>query len=548
MLRVFKEGDELHLQDDELDINCTYDGNSFSGKGSRKYRDKLETAIRNFTIEQVDQEIELLANVQDDYRSDKYQEIASLQDIIGYYGDVVYRHASIEEVYKWQNNPVRYNKELRDLAMYYYGQKGIVMQTINMLKNLHNLNSNLKVSDPNHPNIEEDMAKVREFDKFINKKTIIRDILFDTFNLGTCIYYNHNNKWIQTLDLDLYLPKRLINGRWEVEIDMIKLTTESVSNIDRYPHDKYPQNLKPNEYVNEQPDEVRRAFDRFRSNPSADNRYYKLNISKTGVIKLNSRQNDRYGRPYAMSAFDDLFHKEMIREAERSVINRIVDEIMVLKLGESGKETDGKFKPNSHQRKVMYDAIKQILYRKDDGYKLLGIPWWAELDKIETDFSIFNNKKHEEVDSDILTSLGVQMIFNTREGSSYQAGQLNLNVLFSSIFSVLEQIEQELFNYNYRLLVSDGNDVVRVFNRSTAIDSKDKIAVFTALKDIGGALKPLLDEIGYDFGDYITQAEYEQEVLRLPEKFKPYQTSYTTSQSTQESNTDESEVNPNAEE
>jgi hypothetical protein len=417
--------------------------------------------------------------------------------------------------------------------MYWYGLKGAINRTYELYKSLHSLDSALKIENPLKLPIVDDLVKIAKFDKGVNRKSVIRDILFQSVSQGSAIGYIHGtstNRYVQMLDLDYYVPKGIVNGQWQVEVDLVKFSHVNKNLTDEYPYDYTfnPKELLPKAELLAQPREVQLAYTNFQTSTKQQDRHYLLSLNRTFVIKIMCTQSERLGRPAGMPAFSDLLHKEIIRDAEIALIDRIINMILVLKLGESGEKG---FKPSGEVRREMARETKKALTSDTlKGLKLIGIPYWAEIEALKTDLSLFDKEKYESIDNDIMVALGVSGIMGGSKENSFAGGQLMASLFMTNIYSILEQIEENLFNYQYNLIVPDSTVTFkRVFNRTMVLDNKSKIEILNKLVDRGGSIRYLLDAIGIDFDEYITNVEYEKETRKVNDIFEPFETSFTMS-------------------
>jgi len=403
-LEFIKKNKELQILDYNLGINCIYDGKTLKGSGSRKYHNEIIQEVNS-------------VYKNNDVFTDKHKENCyALADVVDTWGSSNRKTSKVkvDDLYKWLGNPVKYNKNLRNLALYWYGEKGLVTETIELYKVLPNLNSIIRCTDINNKRYEKFKTLVDNIDYDLSKKTLIRDILFYTALEGTCIGHITNKKYIQLLDLDFYYPARMINGRWEVDVDLSSFVSESEGSY--YSSDTV-------EYIENQPLEVRNAWRKYKEKSGSENKIYTLNQSNTFVLKIRSKQNERWGRPVSMGAFTALLHKELLQEAEKAVIDRIINTFLIVRYGEMGK--DG-YHPDKSEAKIVHESIKTILTKKTiDGIRVIGVPFWTDITNLKVDMDIFDPKKYEEIDNDIFIGLGISSILTTGK-SNYASSKLNL--------------------------------------------------------------------------------------------------------------------------
>lgn len=545
-MNVDKKGNTVKIVDDKLGIDAYLTSTGeIKGKGSRKYREQIEKSISEYLISETKKDMEFVSNYKDGDEFDseytvRYSEYSMasnyLASIWGGTSDELYSTVTKSSLQQWLQQPVRYNKQLRDVSMYWYGLKGEINRTYELYKNIHSLDSNLKIDNPLKEDLKELMLKISKFDKGVNKKPLIRDIIFQTVAEGTTIGYLHgnaSNRYTQLLDLTYYLPKDLVNGVWQVEVDLLKFTTFNTDLSKDYPMDYMftDSELNPKSELLSQPMEVQNAFRAFQSTKKQQDRHYRLSQSKTFVIKIMSKQGERLGRPAGVQAFSDLLHKELIRDAEVALIDRVINMILVMKLGIAGDVSKEGYRPKKEEHKTMAQEVRKALTNNSlKGLKFVGIPFWADIEALKTDLSLFDKQKYESIDNDIATALGINGLLANLDNSSFASGQLSVNLFMTNVYSILEQIEENLFNYQYNLLVPETTVTFkREFNRTMVLDNKSKIEILKDLLNKGGAIKPILDSIGVNFEEYMAQVSYEKDSVKVNDMFIPFITSYTQS-------------------
>lgn len=535
MVEVKVDGNVFVVKDDEKGIDAIYDGGSLSGKGSRKFKEDILDEVEHYKKfkKTIDDELDL---------SPKHEEeTIALFSVVNNYGRSTdsYTDIDIERLYQYQLHPIKYNKNLRDMSRYFYNQKGILSETYDLFKSLPTLYSYTDSNDKEYEGYEDDRAIVDVFNEKFDKPQI-RDLLFQIAQDGTVITYRRGGKknpYLQFLDLDYYYPARIRNGNWEVECDLTQFIdgTAQGKSLMKTPinfNNLKPENIVPNSELKDQPLEVQRAFERWRMGQAeTENPFpylFTLNMNRTYVIKNKSRQQDKYGVPYGTAVFEDMIHKDLMKLAERAVVDKIINQLVYVRLGEEGKEG---YHPTEPQAKKVFNNVKSLFNSSNrDGIKLVGLPYWATIESLKIDYGIFDKTKYEQIDIDILAGLGISSIISTGQNGNFAQSKIGISVFFAKIFSVLEQVEQ-MFAHYYGTLVSNKDAKFRRnFPRTFELDDAKKQEVYESIKDIGGAVKPLFDMVGVDFDEYISGVDYEQRVYALRDLFKPYQTSYTMTQ------------------
>jgi len=541
-LNIQEKNGIYKIEDAKRNINCIYDGSKLSGVGSRKNKDEILSQVNDYksVIDKIEIIGEPLKSKNDDYR-----EIASLSSFVNSFNPENVRTSTVTlaDIKKWESNPIKYAYQLYKYSLYLMGENGLVSRTIDMFTNLHGLSSTLEYTNPDDENFEKDLENIRRYDSYINKETVIRDIIRATTH-GTYIGLIIRKRFIQSLDIELYTPTTMVDGYFNVRCDLLKLTIANNKSIYDYPNEYQNKSYNPNEEViSRQPDIVRLAFNNWKS--GRGERYYDLPIEQTVVIKYSSLQQERFGRPYVMPVMKELLHKDLLKMAEEVLIDRLIHSVYVLTLGEKGEENKGAFKPTSEQRKTIGTAVKGILNKdstENDDVKslIIGLPWWAEMKEVSVNLELFKTKKYEEVNLSIAQGLAVSDIFGANDSGSYASASVAVDIFMKNILSIISQIEDQVFNRQYRLMTTNMNNMFyRKFSRGTVILGDQKIELLKHLLSIGGSVKYVLDEIGINYQDYIKQIKSEKEEDGLHELFEPYRTSSTMGKDNENGRPDE---------
>ena len=81
----------------------------------------------------------------------------------------IYNTVSKQQIQKWLQRPITYNKQLRNLSMYWYGLKGVINRTYEMYKNMHSLDSSLSIDNPLKEDFKDcEKREYKLFDFFAN--------------------------------------------------------------------------------------------------------------------------------------------------------------------------------------------------------------------------------------------------------------------------------------------------------------------------------------------------------------------------------------------
>ena len=94
---------------------------------------------------------------------------------------------------------------------------------------------------------------------------------------------------------------------------------------------------------------------------------------------------------------------------------------------------------------------------------------------------------------------------------------------------MLETIEYEVYNKFLKIILpnSVAHNFIFEYEKCYPLNASEKLATLQYLAGSGYAIKPLVESLGYDFEEFISQSLYEIDELKLREKIQPPLTSYT---------------------
>lgn len=364
---------------------------------------------------------------------------------------------------------------------------------------------------------------VDKFIKNIKIKKLARDTIFTVVQEGTCVWYNRGNKYIQFLDSDQYEIQYMVNGKWQVLYNLQYL-------------DQFKTGSGLEEQISAAPDEVTlAAYNAYKKDSSKQ--YIPLDINKTQVFKFRGARNEPYSFPYCIPALSSIIHRDLLEKTEKSLADRIINQIIIQKIGTMPSQ-DGK-----SQLPVPKDAVEQYhdnlknLHQKrgrnsDDitTTATLTVPSFVSIEELKINMNTFNKDVWERIDRDIYKKLGFSMSLNMGGGNGQSFGSSTINVekIFSIIFFLLEDIEEAINEY---LESITGNNITAKIwlGRQTILDKDTAFKQAESLYLKGkGSLKDWVESSGRSFDHWLQQVIYENEVLKLDERLKVHQTSFTS--------------------
>lgn len=390
------------------------------------------------------------------------------------------------------NAPQEHISDIVGYSKYCYRKYGLIMRTINMMRDfgangvrLTYTHKNQKVKDV-----------IKAYRKQINEKQLIRDFILELALTGNLACYDRGKR------VDIYPIHK---------IDVVPLI-ENGKQLIAYKIDRTSVSLTT--YGKEYDEKISSAY------PEEVNKAKKegkdvviLNSEYAYFAKINSSRYESYGISVILPAFEDLAHKNLLKQAERATANDIIDRIMMIKIGDADN------KPS----KALIDGYTQ-LFNNVTGSVRFTVPYYVDAKYVEPETSAFGNDKFVEVDTDILNTLGISLsLLRGTDGSNYADGILNFTGLRKTIDNIREPILDILHGLYRKELERNGLNPelapIPTFDE-VVIDKEAKVALMLELfQNAGLPYQVLYEEAGFDF-DHIKLMRENENSEDMDETFK----------------------------
>lgn len=431
---------------------------------------------------------------------------------------------------RWFSNPDDYMKEINDLLTYYYIIDGNISQLYDLIFSLPELNYKIKTYNRTS-SYEKDIASIKiALERTVKHKTLTRELLVQLANNGSVLgtwLGNKKEPYFNVFDdLDYIYPYGNYKGKMVGVFDL--------SYIDTLTNEQ-----KTALYNNLKPLVTENVYKKWK-NESDINKKKELQlvvlppdsslVARTRVLS----HNQRLGLPWGTQAIFDLQHKQKMKDLERSMADKIIRAIAVVKMRD---KDDNENKVKETVQKKVFDKIKKAMETNKNGKNgltCIAMPSFADLSYPEFKGAddILDPKKYDSVNDDITTGTSVSSTLSNGKGSNYASANLNLDMLYQKIGAMLEQIE-EIYNQLIVIVLgkNKGSNYYFEYSKQKPLTKKEKIDNLKSLVDKGYALRPLIEEMGYDFESYIDESIYEIEKLKLRDKIVPPLSTYTATSS-----------------
>lgn len=386
------------------------------------------------------------------------------------------------DLQKYAQNPQDNINELSALAKYYYISEGMIMRTVNIIRDY-------SVTEL-HLDYDKGKGKVKAIvDSFLKKIDInkfCKDFVFEMAMTGNCFCYDRDGEYIDIYPLDLIeVSNVVINGKQQVYFDNSQMEFEMSDN---------PEEAKL--MAKAYPEEIQKGIRQDRAKIPFD-------LDKSYFSKMNSSRYDRYGVSFLVPAFDDLSRKNLLKEAERSTASGIIDQILHIKVGDKDHSP-------SKEEVLFYSD----LFTDKTGSVRVTTPYYVGLEWISPDSEIFGETKFLEIDKDLLSTLGVSLTLLRGEGGgNYSEGMINITGLIKTIESIrsfLPPIIEDMIRRELERNGINADKTPKVSFNEIVIDENARLGLVQWLFEHAGLpYRVLFEEHGYDY-DYMKLERLEE--------------------------------------
>lgn len=427
------------------------------------------------------------------------------------------------QLQKYFANPEQYQKEIENITAYLYISNGEVFQLLDLIKSLPSLNYKIKSFEKNSK-YEKNISLLNRFMYKAKHRTLTRDILSQLVTAGTLvgIWMGDKRKLYPYVfdDLRYIYPSYRKNGEWVSVIDLLWFS-------------QMTEEERESQLENFSPFSIRDYYEKYLANPSSRSRYFELPLDRTFVLRTHTlKRNQRFGIGWATSGLFDIIHKKKLKDMEKSVANKIINAIAVLTIGNSESPDYTNLKLNKDLKKKIHLGVKNALEKKEKGgVTVVTIPDFSKLEFPDMKSDALDPEKFESINLDIDSAFGISSAIKNGTGANFASAKLNLDVLYRRIGVLLEDVETEVYSkgFNLTLPSSESDNFYLEYDKNIPLTLKEKLDYLNKLHiQEGFSLKAVIDLIdGVEFNEYVEQSIYEQEVLKLQEKIKPYASAFT---------------------
>jgi hypothetical protein len=431
-----------------------------------------------------------------------------------------------EELKKYFANPDMFQKEIENLAQYYYITTAEVHQLYELIEALPTLNYKIE-SHEKDKNTDKHVGTINKVMRKIKYKRLTRDLLKQTTTAGNTIGIwlgSKSNPYPFVFDdmKHIFPSNRYENGEWVCVMDMNWFKNMS-------------EGLREMQLSNLSPHITKTDYENFLKDPEKY-QYKYLPQDRTFILRTGTlKRNQGMGTSWVTSGLYDVLHKKKLKDVERSIANKIINAVAVLTIGTdkmNGEYTN--LKLNKGVKRKIHSGVKSALEKNEqNGVSVVTIPDFADIEFPDVKSDGLDGKKFEHINGDIQSAYGLSGSVLNGSGGNFASARLNLDTLYKRIGVLLEDVEQEAIQKLINLILPNNmkDNYFIEFDKEAPLTLKEKIDILSKLNDKGWSIKHVIDHIaGVSWESYLEQTLHETDVLKLQDKIKPYKTSHTMSE------------------
>lgn len=484
-------------------------------------------------------------------------EINSYSDVnmFNFYSDILDYYTE-EQLRQYVSSPMFYHKQLMRISERLYNMNGIYGQTVSKMTSAPSLDFVIVPSGNNIKKSKKNIQKAHDIFKYkINHKLTSRDCIFNSLLYGEYVAIWRDTKARRVKRPDAYASGKKIEAAGYVDnmmlqpLDLEYVRFEGFSNGDYVVSFdmSYFDLFKGSNLVGEirnYPKEFLLGYNAYRKDPS-NKRWMLLDQKTTFAYKYHAAENESHGRMLGLQALMDILFAMDYTDSQRANMYDQSASIRYMEL--PAGERQGSCSLNLDQQKNQYEAFKRAVNASDSNKRskvgrttTLKLAPGTKLGKLDTNDTFLKDTLTEENNTSISTDLGLAIgALNATGDASYSALAVNIDLLLSEVFSMLEQIS---FQYtkliNNYLELSDTEKIEFVYLHTSTLNGEEQFKRFKDLYMVGaGSRIYMYSAATGDAQTYMKIMDYEKE-MGFDDKYLPHITSFTASDNADNANSD----------
>ena len=439
-------------------------------------------------------------------------------------------------------NPIFYRDEAIKLSELIYNKNGMISNSIDFMTHMMTLDRVI-IADKDTEKVRKNKALMKSALKVVKDKKFLRDALFSEMLMGCAVYYfdttnrtDSNKKFLHDFDVQgiteinelginasiITLPYKYVkiigkkNGRYVLAFDLT------------YFNQWYGEEL--NRKLKKYPKEIVDGYQKMIKG-LANGNWMVLDNDKTMCCKIKAKDSESWGRSLIISAIIDVLYKDYFVDTKRNTLDEINNKV-IYEVFPENKEKNGSTLTQKQQQ-AQHNVVKDAINNKNNrgGTTFVSLAAGTKLDAINVSTDIFDNDNESSLNADIATDLGIcASLIGAMESGSYAAGQNNLEMITSRLYSWICEWKDELVHVINANIIKDNKNKVDIYYLPTSFVNKKEFfdMMKTLYSEASGSLTFLIAASGVDPDAYLAVCDQEIKDGYF-EKYQPHQTAYTQS-------------------
>lgn len=363
-----------------------------------------------------------------------------------------------EDLIALVKDPMGNNQILREISLMLYGTNGSYTNTVDYMCALPTLDSVIVPYGKSKEKRKRNKELMESTLRTIRHKEIIRDMLWKGMVEGAAYYYFETaerplskQKTMSDFDVDSIVEINDIGMNaycHALPADYTKIVGfKNNSYVIAFNLDYFDHRLEnADQAVRKWPKEIRDAWNAKHTGKKDAKNWVVLDNSKTLVLKIRSKREERYGRPLVLAAIRDILYKDYFTDTKRGILDDLNNRVIFETFPESA--TKGVSALTQKQQKAQHETIKEAIFTKNSrgGTNFFSVAAGTKIDSLDTqNTDIFDEKNENNINDNVALDLGLASALLNGVGSgSYSSQSLNLQLVASEVFQWIDQITEEL--------------------------------------------------------------------------------------------------------
>lgn len=475
-------------------------------------------------------------------------------DMFNEYSDI-FDYYTEEQLKQYVANPMFYHKQLMRISEKLYNMNGIYGETVSKMTSAPSLDFVIVPSNGDIKKSKENIQKAHNIFKYkINHKLASRDCIFNSLIYGEYVAIWRDTKARRIKRPNVYATGKKIEAAGYVDnmmlqpLDLEYVRFEGFSNGDYVVSFdlSYFDLFRGSNLVGEirnYPKEFLLGYNAYKKD--ANKRWLLLDQRTTFAYKFHAAENESHGRMLGLQALLDILFAMDYKDSQRGNMYDQSASIRFMELPPG--ERQGSCSLNVEQQKNQYGAFKRAVNVREANKRskigrttTLKVAPGTKIGKLDINDTFLKDTLTEENNTSISTDLGLAIgALNATGDASYSALAVNIDLLLSEVFSMLEQISFQYTKLINRYLGLEETEMLEfVYLHTSTLNGEEQFKRYKDLFMVGsGSRTYMYSAATGDAQTYMKIMDYERE-MDMDSLYQPHITSYTASDNADKENPD----------